>query len=308
MISVKHLQILAAVTRSGSVTAAAKQLNVSQPTASKALRRLEDVAGTPLFERMDGRMMPTTEALILAREANHLIDEWGTYQNLITNISRRSGDRLRVAASPTYSATIMPRLLKRMSVQHSEVHIQCDVLPTTAIVDATALGKLDVGIVHYTEAEPKAVATPICKASVVCIMPTDHPLTQKSVVEASDFKDWQLVGYRRDLPLARMIGEHLGTHGVLPNVSVEANYTSLIRDLVRLGAGIAVIDPFTLLFEVPDDIQIRPIKPIIEVTMAAIYAQNRPLSRNAKMFVQTLRDTLPPSTLQGGKIKIFDAK
>ena len=76
MISVKHLQILTAGIRSGSVAIAAQQLNASQAMVSRTLRRIEDVSGTPLFERMEGRMMPTTEVLILAREANHVIDEW----------------------------------------------------------------------------------------------------------------------------------------------------------------------------------------------------------------------------------------
>lgn len=307
MISVKHLQILAAVIRSGSVTAAAKQLNVSQPTASKALRRIEDVAGTPLFERMEGRMMPTAEALILAREANHLIDEWGTYQRLITNISHRSGDRLRVAASPTYSATIIPRLLCRMSDQHPEVHIQCDILATPELIDAATLGKLDVGIVHYTDAEPMAMAVPICKAPIVCIMPTGHPLARKKAIEANDLKDWPLIGYRRDLPFARMIDERLGAFGVLPNVTLETNYTSLIRDLVRLGSGIALVDLFTLMFEAPDDLEIRPIKPNTDVTMAVVHARNRPLSRNGKAFVEVLKDLLPTSSGPAGEIQILNA-
>ena len=307
MITVKHLQILAAVIRLGSVTAAAKELNVSQPTASKALRRLEDVANTPLFERMEGRLMPTTEALILAREANSLIDEWGTYQHLITNISRRSGDRVRIGASPTYSATIIPRALQRMMETHPEVYVQCDILSTPELVDAATLGKVDVAIVHYTDAEPMAMAVPICRAPIVCIMPAGHPLTEKHLIETTDLNDWPLVGYRRDLPFARMMGERLGTDGVLPNVTLEANYTSLIRDLVRLGAGIALVDLFTLMFWTPDDLEIRPIVPETDVTMAAIHARDRPLSRHGKAFVECLRELLSESTVQGGTIEILDA-
>ena len=68
MISTKHLRVLAAVIRQGSVTGAAEELKMSQPTASKAIRRLEDIAGLKLFERLEGQLRPTAVALVLARE------------------------------------------------------------------------------------------------------------------------------------------------------------------------------------------------------------------------------------------------
>ncbi len=305
MISVKHLQVLAAVIRLGSVTAAARELNISQPTATKAIQRLEDVAETHLFERMEGRLMPTPEALILAREANHLIDEWGTYQRLITNISRRSGDRLRVAASPTYASTIIPRAILDTSKILPDTHIQCDISKTPDITDAAASGKIDLGIVHFTDAEPMAKAIPICKAPIVCIMPADHELAERNVIKADDLSDWPLIGYRRDLPFARMIGEELGNEDARLNVTIEANHTAVIRDLVRLGAGIALVDMFTLLFDPPETLAIRPIRPAIEVTMAVVHARNRPLSRNGEAFVGCLKNLLRTSFDDRANLEIF---
>jgi molybdate transport repressor ModE-like protein len=305
LIDVKHLQVLSAVIRLGSVTAAARELNISQPTASKAIRRLEDVARTPLFRRSDGRLMPTPEGLVLAREADHLIDEWGTYQRLITNISQRTGDRLRVAAAPTYAANLIPRSILAMTQSHPGTHIQCDILTQPDIIDAAASGKIDVGVVHFTDAEPTAVAVPLCKAPLVCIMPATHALASKSVIEPDDLKHWPLVGYRRDLPFARMIDQQLGTNGVPTNVAIEVNHTAMVRDLVRLGAGIALVDMFTLLFDPPEDLAIRPISPTIEVTMALVHARNRPLSQTSKAFVECLTDLLPKGTIEGGRIEML---
>ena len=307
MITVKQLQILSAVIRLGSVTAAARELNVSQPTASKAIQRLEYVAKTSLFERMEGRMMPTPEALILAREANHLIDEWGTYERLITHISQRTGDRLRIAAAPTYAASIIPRTLHEMAKAHPDLYIQCNIINTPALIDAAAAGKIDIGIVHYTDAEPMAKAVPVCRAPIVCIMPNDHPLAKKKVIKPADLHAWPLVGYRRDLPFSRMIGDQLGSDGVMPNVAVEANFTSVIRDMVRLGAGVALADMFCLLFDPPDDLTIRPIEPSIDVTMAVIHPRGLPLSHSAKAFLDCLKELLPKNKVPGGEIEILDA-
>ena len=305
MITVRHLQILAAVIRLGSVTAAARELNVSQPTASKAIRRLEDVAETRLFERLEGRFVPTSAALILAREADHLIDEWGTYERLLTNISQRTGDRLRVAAAPTFAATLIPRAIMQMTQATPDLHIQCDTSPQAEIVEAAESGKVDVGIAHYTDAIPMTAAVPICRAPIVCIMPSDHALAEKSVLDIENLKDWPLVGYRRDLPFARMIAQQLGSESVPPNVTIEVNHTSLMRDLVLLGAGIALVDMFTFLFAPPAGLAIRPIAPAIEVTMAIVHRRNRPLSRIGGAFVQCIKDLLPTPSSGGNVIEVF---
>ena len=305
MITVRHLQILAAVIRLGSVTAAARELNVSQPTASKAIRRLEDVAETRVFERLEGRIVPTSEALILAREADHLIDEWGTYERLITNISQRTGDRLRVAAAPTYAATLIPRAIMEMAQTYPDLHIQCDTSSQAEIVEAAESGKIDVGIVHYTDAKPMAAAVPICRAPIVCIMPSGHELAEKSVLGIGDLNDWPLVGYRRDLPFARMIAQQLGSESVPPNVTIEVNHTSLMRDLVLQGAGIALVDTFTFLFAPPAGLVIRPITPAIEVNMAIVHRRNRPLSRIGGAFVECIKTLLPTPSSDGAVVEVF---
>ena len=66
MIAVKHLQVLAAVIRLGSVPGAARELNLTRPTVSKTFRRLEDITGTQLFRRSEGRLMPTLKAFVQA--------------------------------------------------------------------------------------------------------------------------------------------------------------------------------------------------------------------------------------------------
>ena len=287
------------------MTAAARELNVSQPTASKAIRRLEDVAETRVFERLEGRIVPTSEALILAREADHLIDEWGTYERLITNISQRTGDRLRVAAAPTYAATLIPRAIMEMAQTYPDLHIQCDTSSQAEIVEAAESGKIDVGIVHYTDAKPMAAAVPICRAPIVCIMPSGHELAEKSVLGIGDLNDWPLVGYRRDLPFARMIAQQLGSESVPPNVTIEVNHTSLMRDLVLQGAGIALVDTFTFLFAPPAGLVIRPITPAIEVNMAIVHRRNRPLSRIGGAFVECIKTLLPTPSSDGAVVEVF---
>ncbi len=67
----RHLEIFYAVMTCGSLSRAAEALNISQPAASKALKRRNE-AGFTLFQRVRGKLLPTSEAITLSKSAEHL--------------------------------------------------------------------------------------------------------------------------------------------------------------------------------------------------------------------------------------------
>lgn len=292
MISTKHLQILTAVMRQGSVTGAAEELSISQPTASKAIKRLEDIAGVRLFERLEGRLRPTAEALVLAGEAERLNDEHVAFERLLSNIRHQNEGMLRVSMAAAFAASIMPRAIVNMSRAYPDVQVHAKVDTQTQIVDDSAWGRIDLGIVHFTQAEPLTTSIPLCSGRIVCIMPPDHELARKTVLNFDDLEGWPLLAYHPYLPFARSIQKNFADCNVSPVVRVEANHTSMIRDMVRLGGGIALVDEFTLWFESHGDVVARPIEPAIEISMGVVYARNRPLSRMAQNLVDCLKDVL----------------
>jgi DNA-binding transcriptional LysR family regulator len=71
----RQIEVFHAVHTSGSITAAARVLHVSQPSVSKILQHTEDQLGFPLFRRLKGRLMPTDEAHLLFREMDEVYFE-----------------------------------------------------------------------------------------------------------------------------------------------------------------------------------------------------------------------------------------
>ncbi len=292
MLSTKHLQVLAAVLRQGSVTGAAEELNISQPTASKAIKRLEDIAGVRLFERLEGRLRPTAEALVLAGEAARLNDEHVAFERLLSNIRHQNEGTLRVSMAAAFAASIMPRAIVNLSRSNPDVRIHAKVDTQSQIVDDSAWGRIDLGIVHFTQAEPLTTSVPLHTGRIVCIMSPDHELAGKQSLRTRDLEGFPLIAYHPDLPFARSIQKAFVDHDSLPVVRIEANHTSLVRDLVRLGGGIALVDEFTLWFEPQDGFIVRAIEPAIEVTMGIVYARNRPLPRMAQKLVDCVNGVL----------------
>lgn len=74
----RHLEIFYAVMTCGSLSRAAEALNISQPAASKALKSAEMKLGFTLFQRVRGKLLPTSEAITLFEKAQSIYQDWTT--------------------------------------------------------------------------------------------------------------------------------------------------------------------------------------------------------------------------------------
>ena len=94
-INVRHLAVFRAVMRSGSVSAGARTLNISQPAVTKSLQAIEAQIGVPLFRRIKGRLQATSEAGLLMPKVDEVFRSWKMW-----SASRTTSPARRLGASP----------------------------------------------------------------------------------------------------------------------------------------------------------------------------------------------------------------
>src|SRR4028119_559790 len=97
----RHIEIFHAVYVNGSVSAAARVLNISQPSVSKTLRHAESLLGFPLFHRTKGRLIPTEDAHSLFSEVSEIQDRVFALREAGRNLKRGAGSILRLSALPS---------------------------------------------------------------------------------------------------------------------------------------------------------------------------------------------------------------
>ena len=111
----KHLQIVDAITHYGSVHAAARGLNMTQPAISKILRGLEDELGVELFERLPRGVRPTAIGLEVVAYARRTLSETSRFFDAVASLGRAATAAYRLARSWRPSRTFCPTPWRRFA-------------------------------------------------------------------------------------------------------------------------------------------------------------------------------------------------
>ncbi len=144
MLNVRHLAVFRAVVKTGSVSAAARILHISQPAATKTLHMLEAQIGLPLFLRIKGRLVSAPESEALMTEVERLFGNVEAVRQLADEIREGFSVSIRIATVATLSATLVANVIERFHRQHPRVRFDIKSLSTRQVTDYVTNNQVDV--------------------------------------------------------------------------------------------------------------------------------------------------------------------
>jgi DNA-binding transcriptional LysR family regulator len=153
MLSLTHLNVLAAVARTGSVTEAARELHYSQPSVSHHLARLEAATGVRLVQRIGRGIRLTPEGQLLANRAAEILGRVDAATNeLAAQVGLQVG-RVRLAANASTLSTLVPKATATLAQAHPGLELSLiDQHPVEAL-QMLRHGEIDVALVfQYADA------------------------------------------------------------------------------------------------------------------------------------------------------------
>lgn len=145
-ITLRQLQIFEAVVHTGSVTAAAEMVAISQPAASQALRELETLLGRPLFRRHGKRLQITPQARHLLPQARAVLSQIEQIESM-GSADELSGS-LHLAASVSIGNYLLPEQMSLFKQQHSNIRFTLDISNTQGVIQQLLTGKAEVGFIE----------------------------------------------------------------------------------------------------------------------------------------------------------------
>ncbi|HVL73431.1 MAG TPA: LysR substrate-binding domain-containing protein, partial [Beijerinckiaceae bacterium] len=193
--NLRQIEVFHAVMEAGTVTGAAKLLNVSQPAITAMLRHTEDQLRFRLFERVRGRLEPTSEARALFAETARVFEDVRTVRRLVEDLREARAGTLNVVTIPILGEVLIPRVVASLLTARPRVKVRFQVRPRREMLDLVASRSVDLGIGFLSAAHAGLRIAPLAAGKLVCIVPRGSALAARDGVTARDLKGEAVIGY-----------------------------------------------------------------------------------------------------------------
>jgi len=299
----KQLEAFQAVMLSGSTTAAAQRLGLSQSAVSRLLGQFEDSLGMVLFERKGGRLIATREAESLGQDADRLVElaqcfTRSSQQLRIAGFRRRL---LRVVVSQTMALKIMPRVFERFALDHPDLALEVSTGSYDFAERAVLSREADLALALLPTRHAELYAEPCLETEAVCVLPCGHPLAALEVVTPADLDQIPMVLLGRQRAMREDIDMAFRRTRARPRIVAEVHSVAVACSFVAQGMGVSIVNALLASYCCDPAIVRRPFRPRIGYTLGFIsLAQPEPDPLNAafaRCLIDTVTEQLQPEDL-----------
>ncbi len=240
VLEVRHLRLVDAIAKEGTVTAAAARLYLTQPAVSHALGDLESRLGVQLFRRARRRMEPTAEGRRLLETAKRVLEEVERAEYDLQCYRQGKRGQLRVATQCYSCYRWIPRAMPELASAFPEVDLQIVPEATPDAVGALLAERIDLALLYRFPQHTDIAVEPLFTDEYVALLPPNHRLAGQQWIEPQDFAEERILlhtGAEESLLLSRF----LSPAGVHPARVSELGVSDAILEAVRAGLGVSAM-------------------------------------------------------------------
>ncbi|MCR4524542.1 MAG: LysR family transcriptional regulator [Bosea sp. (in: a-proteobacteria)] len=284
-----HVEAFRAVMITGSTTAAARILHTSQPNVSRSIAQLEKAIGLQLFERMPGKVVPTTDGLTFFNEVQRSFHGLRRLEEAANRIRRFSGGLLRIGSIQTLAHGLIPRAIKRFAEIYPETGISIHAGHSAAVSQWVDEMSCDVGIVSHLYENYGFSSEELYSVDGVCLMPAEHRLAGKAAVRPADLADEPYISFAQNDHGRSDVDEVFSKAGIDRRITLETPFSTITCALVAQGLGVAIVNPLAAQDYRHLGVVMRPFRPSIKHEARLIYPKGRPENRLVASFIEILK-------------------
>lgn len=242
--SLRQAEVFVAVARSGTVSAAAEQLSLSQSAASSALSDMERQFDCLLFDRVGKSLRLNSLGEQVLPRAVELLDRAREIEDLLAG--RAGLGPLRIGATLTIGNYLGPLIVADLLRRHPEARISLTVHNTATIVEQLAGFEIDLGLIEGPCRHPDLRVEPWVDDELAVFCPPAHPLAGKRRVAPSTLMEQPWILRERGSGTREVFDRAVHRLGLEPHVRLELEHTEAIKRAVESGLGLGCISRLAL--------------------------------------------------------------
>ena len=288
MISSRHIEVFYHVYNEGSLTRAAKVLNVSQPLISKTLAYAEHKLKLKLFVRHARRLSPTPEADLLFQHAASVNKEISQFNNIADNLVKDPSSTINIGCTPSLGLGLLPKLLNMYLTNTPGTKFNVVNLQSIDLEEQLKELTFDLIICFNPDSSELFQKTQLLEGSLVLAAPLNNSPEGK-IFKLSQIKKQPFIKVKnlKTGSSKRNLDNYLDSAGVKVNWIAETETMQVAKAMVEQGAGYAIIDDFSAQVY-GSRISVHKLKPSIPYEICMVSNKEKPLSVSAQKFIDFL--------------------
>lgn len=244
-ITFRQLRLFLALADTLSVSRAARECHVTQPTASMQLKEITESVGVPLYEVISRRVHLTDAGRDLARTARSIADDWAAFGQRIDATRGLTRGQLRVAVVST-AKYFVPRLLGSFCTRYPEIDISLEVLNRDGVVQRLRDNQDDLYIMSMPPTDIDLEDQVFMPNPLVVIAASDHPLAARRRLPLAELSTQRFILRERGSGTRMAIDAHFKRLRFRPELRLELGSNEAIKEAVAGGLGVSVISSHAL--------------------------------------------------------------
>jgi len=239
-ITVTQLRAFLAVIRGGSITTAADELVVTQPSVSAAVASLGRELDCALFERAGRGIRPTEAGAAFAPYAADVIGLLEQGREAAREAAGVAARRLQIAAVTTAAESFVPMLMRSFAAEHPDVELTLDVGNREQVLERLLDHSADVAVSGRPPVDERLVAEPLMENEIVCITAPDDPLTAAGPVASGAMPERAWLLREQGSGTRALNLQFLEDRGLEPT-TLTLGSNGAIRQAARAGLGVSLL-------------------------------------------------------------------
>lgn len=238
----KQLRAFCHAARTGSVSAAADKIFLSQPTVSLQIQALEREFDTVLFERRGPKIRLTPEGQLLFQMAEPLVEGMDKLHDAFSvQCGRVDQGVLNIAAGESTILYILPGPVRSFVESYPGIELKVHNVTGRDGLAMLRADEADLAVGSMMEVPDDIVYRPFVTYSPTLITPKEHPLASRQSVTLEDIAPFGLILPPRHLSTWRLVDLVFKQHNLVYKVTLEAGGWEVIKKYVELGLGISIV-------------------------------------------------------------------
>ncbi len=237
----RQLEILRAVAQTGSFTSAGQQLHLSQSAVSRQILLLEEELNEQLFLRLGRKIRITPAGTTLLGLSERMLEDLERTRASILDSQQSVSGTVRLVGGMTVCLYVFPPLLKAFRKDHPGVEVKLTPGATPRLIRQLRSGTADLGLLTLPIEDPNLVATPVLREELLLVTAPAHPLARKKPITPKDLIGQPFVLFEAGSNSRTAIEAFFVREAIAPKVVTETENVEIIKALVEVGMGIAII-------------------------------------------------------------------